>query len=198
MPAMNTAPQPSQDQPLDLAVIIGSTRAERRAPGIARWLSTQLAARDDLAVDVIDLAEVDLPAQLPVTDDPRAAAFLARVARADAFIVVTPEYNHGYPASLKQAIDVPYREWNAKPVAFVSYGGMSGGIRAVEQLRQVFAELHAVTIRDGVAFPGIKVSADGIARDADAAAGAAKVMLDELVWWALALRDARAVRPYAA
>lgn len=179
-----------------MAVIIGSTRPQRRAPHIARWLTDQLAQRDDLGVDIVDLATIDLPATLPAGDDPRAVALAERIDGADAFIVVTPEYNHGYPASLKQAIDVVYREWNAKPVAFVSYGGMSGGIRAVEQLRQVFAELHAVTIRNGVAFPGSRVDAEGVALDADGAAAAAKVMLDELVWWALALRDARAVRPY--
>ncbi len=72
------------------------------------------------------------------------------MAEADAFLVVTPEYNHGYPAALKELIDSVYEPWHAKPVAFVSYGGASGGIRAVEQLRQVFAELHAVTLRDGV------------------------------------------------
>ena len=195
---MTPTAQAPQTQAVHLAVIIGSTRPQRRAPNFARWLSIQLDQRDDVAVDVIDLAEVDLPASLPAGDDPPAVGLAQRIDRADAFIVVTPEYNHGYPASLKQAIDVPHREWNAKPVAFVSYGGMSGGIRAVEQLRQVFAELHAVTIRDGVAFPGSRVDADGVAHDADGAAAAAKVMLDELVWWALALRDARAIRPYRA
>lgn len=193
---MTHAPQPPE-QEIEVAVIIGSTRADRRAPRIGRWLNAQLDQRSDLRADVIDLADIDLPGQLPTDDDPRAIELRERIGAADAFIVVTPEYNHGYPASLKQAIDVPYREWNAKPVAFVSYGGMSGGIRAVEQLRQVFAELHAVTLRDGVAFPGIKVDGDGVADEAEAVAAAAKVMLDELLWWALALRDARALRPYA-
>jgi hypothetical protein len=73
---------------------------------------------------------------------------------ADAFVVVTPEYNHSYPASLKHAIDMAHGEWNTKPVAFVSYGGISGGLRAVEALRLVFAELHATTIRDTVSFHG--------------------------------------------
>lgn len=158
---------------------------------------TQLDGRGDLDVDVIDLDEIDLPARLPADDDPRSVELTTRVGAADAFIVITPEYNHGYPASLKQAIDVPYREWNAKPVAFVSYGGMSGGIRAVEQLRQVFAELHAVSVRSGVTFAGSRVDAHGTAEDGEGAVAAAKAMLDELVWWALALRDARALRPYA-
>lgn len=185
-------------QKISVAVLVGSTRPDRRALHFVRWLTPQLAERDDFDVDVIDLIELDLPARLPRDDDPRAIELKRRISDADAFIVVTPEYNHGYPASLKQAIDVPYREWNAKPVAFVSYGGMSGGIRAVEQLRQVFAELHTVTVRDGVAFPSSRVDVDGIAHDAERAAAAAKVMLDELAWWALALREARAARPYAA
>ncbi len=192
-----TTPTP-QRQVVGVAVIIGSTRPDRNAPSIARWLTAQLARRDDLRVDTIDLADLDLPGVLPAPDDPRALQLTKRIADADAFIVITPEYNHGYPASLKQAIDVPYHEWHAKPVAFVSYGGMSGGIRAVEQLRQVFAELHAVTIRDGVAFPGIRVDANGVADDAHGASAAAKVMLDELIWWALALRAARDIRPYVA
>lgn len=192
-------PPTAQDsgQKISVAVLVGSTRPDRRALRFTRWLSAQLAERNEFDVDVIDLDELDLPARLPRDDDPRAIELQRRIDDADAFIVVTPEYNHGYPASLKQAIDVPYREWNAKPVAFVSYGGMSGGIRAVEQLRQVFAELHAVTVRDGVAFPGSRVDVDGIAEDAEGAAAAAKVMLDELAWWALALREARAARPYA-
>ena len=115
-------------------------------------------------------------------------------------MVVTPEYNHGYPASLKQAIDLAMQEWKAKPVAFVSYGGISGGLRAVEQLRQVFAELHAVTIRDTVSFAMAhgRFDSDGGLRDPDAAEAAVKVLLDELLWWGDALRAARAARPYAA
>ena len=194
---MTTAAQ-APAQVIRVAVIVGSTRPDRRGPRFVRWLMAQLDGRDDLGVDLVDLDDLDLPARLPAADDPRAVELTRHVAEADAFIVVTPEYNHGYPASLKQAIDVPYQEWNAKPVAFVSYGGASGGIRAVEQLRQVFAELHAVTIRDGVAFAGSQVGSDGTAEDAERCAAAAKVMLDELVWWALALRDARRVRPYHA
>ena len=77
-------------------------------------------------------------------------ALRIRLAEADGFVVVTPEYNRSYPASLKKAIDQYNVEWRAKPVAFVSYGGISGGLRAVEHLRNVFAELHAVTVRTAV------------------------------------------------
>jgi NAD(P)H-dependent FMN reductase len=83
---------------------------------------------------------------------PEVASITLRLANADAFVVVTPKYNHNFPAPLKNAIDWRYNKWRAKPVGFVSYGGMGGGLRAVEQLRQVFAELHAVTVRDAVNF----------------------------------------------
>ncbi len=156
--------------------------------------------RPDMALDVIDLAHVDLPAVYPAVNSAAVDAYLEQIDRADAFIVITPEYNHGYPASLKQAIDLPMHQWRAKPVAFVSYGGISGGLRAVEQLRQVFAELHATTIRDTVSFAmahGLFDSA-GQLREPAGPEAAAKTMLDELAWWAHALRTARDAHPYAA
>jgi NAD(P)H-dependent FMN reductase len=105
-----------------------------------------------MALGIIDLVELDLPAVIPASADDAIEAYTRRIGRADAFVVVTPEYNHSFPASLKQAIDLVYAQWNAKPVAFVSYGGMAGGLRAVEQLRQIFAELHAVNVRNTVSF----------------------------------------------
>lgn len=131
---------------------------------------------------------------------PEVRAFAGRIGAADAFIVVTPEYNHGYPASLKLAIDSVHPEWRAKPVAFVSYGGFAGGLRAVEQLRVVFAELHAVTIRETVSFylAPQQFEGNGEPRDAAGVNLAAKKLLDQLAWWAEVLRDARATKPYAA
>lgn len=188
------------DRPLQLAVIIGSTREGRFGPTVARWFVSHAERRADVDVDVIDLADIDLPAVYPARPVPSVSAYVARIGRADAFVVVTPEYNHGYPAPLKQAVDLAHREWRAKPVGFVSYGGMAGGLRAVEQLRQVFAELHAVTIRDTVSFHKVfeRFDAEGRPVDGDGAAAAATTMLDELVWWARALRTARAASPYAA
>jgi NAD(P)H-dependent FMN reductase len=153
-----------------------------------------------MVIDLIDLADVDLPAIYPQRPSAPVDAYIARIDRADAFVVVTPEYNHGYPASLKQAIDLPHRQWQAKPVAFVSYGGMAGGLRAVEQLRQVFAELHATTVRDTVSFHMAHASFDASGEPLDVVgpSAAAKTMLDQLAWWATTLRTARAIRPYAA
>jgi NAD(P)H-dependent FMN reductase len=120
------------------------------------------------------------------------------IERADAVVVVTPEYNHGYPAPLKALIDSTGLQWHAKPVAFVSYGGVSGGVRAVEQLRQVFAELHAVTVRDAVSFARAweQFDADGMPLSPERRQRSMGTMLQFLHWWALALRNARSARPY--
>ncbi|MFF7728638.1 NADPH-dependent FMN reductase [Streptomyces sp. NPDC008001] len=190
-----------------LAVIVGSTRDGRFAPTVAKWFTDQVARHGGIDVDLIDLDRHPLPVKLggePTAED---AAVLAEVSprleQADAFVVLTPEYNHSYPASLKTLIDLHYTQWRAKPVGFVSYGGLSGGLRAVEHLRPVFTELHAVPIREQISLhsPWGKFDEEGQHLDAAAgedAAGAAKVMLDQLTWWALSLREARAARPYGA
>ena len=118
----------------------------------------------------------------------------AQLEAADAFIVVTPEYNHSYPASLKAAIDWHFTQWTAKPVAFVSYGGAAGGRHAVLHLENVFTELHAVTIRDGLAFPNYYPVAGRLAARRGPP-GYAKTLLDQLAWWAGALRSAREAVP---
>ncbi|QEV17981.1 NADPH-dependent FMN reductase [Streptomyces alboniger] len=190
------------DTPLRVAVIVGSNREGRFGPIVAEWLLAHVRERSDFVVDVVDLAESELPTSLSFSPSAAASAELAKVtpklAAADAFIVLTPEYNHSYPASLKALIDWHKDEWEAKPVAFVSYGGLSGGLRAVEHLRPVFAELHTVTIRDTVSFhnAGALFDVEGNHRDPSAADAAAKGMLDQLAWWGWALRGAKSVRPY--
>jgi NAD(P)H-dependent FMN reductase len=194
------------EAPVRVAVIVGSVREGRFGPVVADWLAGVADGHGGFEADVVDLAETDLPMVLPAFGAVPAASVVAEVAKvtprleaADAFVVVTPEYNHSYPASLKNAIDWHRTEWTAKPVAFVSYGGMSGGLRAVEHLRAVFAELHAVTIRETVSFHGAhaRFGADGQPTD-EAAAVAAKAMLDQLSWWARSLAEARTARPYPA
>ncbi|QNE22589.1 NAD(P)H-dependent oxidoreductase [Kribbella qitaiheensis] len=187
-----------------LVVIVGSTRTGRFGPTVADWFAQQAAKWADLDVDVIDLATADLPPTLTGTDEPTPAtvAVLApRLAAADAFAVVTPEYNCSFPAPLKTALDWYYDEWHAKPVALVAYGRESGGLHAVAQLRQVFTELHAVTIRNTVTLPCYwkQFAADGSwPRPGSGYDAAAKLLLDQLVWWAQALRDARTKHPYQA
>lgn len=182
-------------------VVVGSARDGRLAPDIARWLADQTGRRDDLVTDVVDLADALLPATL-AADDPRTVALRPRLAAADAFVFIVPEYNRGVPGPLKTLIDSFNAEWEAKPVAFVGYGlGMAGGVRAVEHLRQVLAEFHCVGLKDTVGFPRVLEHYDAEGRfpaDAGAAAAAAKVMLDQLVWWGRVLRDAKKLRPCGA
>ncbi|HEV7253097.1 MAG TPA: NAD(P)H-dependent oxidoreductase [Mesorhizobium sp.] len=181
-----------------IALILGSAREGRFCDTVAGWTQAQIDKRPEFTVDLIDPAELKLASSHGGTEKEVQQDLKHRLEAADAFVVVTPEYNHGYPAALKALIDSAYSEWQAKPVAFVSYGGISGGLRAVEQLRQVFAELHAVTVRDGVSFahPWNSFSPDGQPLEPGAPALAADVMLTRLKWWALALRAARQHSPY--
>lgn len=194
----------SSDKPVRVAVVIGSNREGRYAPVISDWFLARAVEFGGLDIDVVDVAAIELPTVLSFnpSDTVKAerAKIAARLDAADAFVVVTPEYNHSYPAGLKNLIDWHNSEWHAKPVGFVSYGGLSGGLRAVEHLRQVFAELHAVTLRDTVSFHGPwgQFDADGQHNDPAAPEAAAKALLGQLTWWARALRDAKAVRPFAA
>ncbi|MFI1204633.1 NADPH-dependent FMN reductase [Streptomyces sp. NPDC020883] len=180
-----------------LAVIVASTREGRFAPVVTEWFTRHISAsHPQLTVDVIDLDEVR-PYELRHGSE-EFLAYAKRVEQADAFVVVTPEYNHSFPAPLKHAVDLLKAEWQAKPVGFVSYGGISGGLRAVEQLRLVFAELHATTIRETVSFAltGGPFDDAGRLRDPAPVARAADALLNQLTWWAVALREARLARPY--
>ncbi|GAA2580478.1 NAD(P)H-dependent oxidoreductase [Streptomyces roseoviolaceus] len=191
----------SATEPLHVTLVVGSNRHGRFGPVVADWLLGHLRDRDDLVADVVDVAQAELPTSFEPTPEATAAlsGITPKLARADAFVVLTPEYNHSFPAGLKNLVDWHFAEWRAKPVALVSYGGLSGGLRAVEHLRQVFAELHAVTVRDTVSFHNAGASFDdeGTLRDPAGPDAAAKTMLDQLAWWGEALRQARATRPYA-
>ncbi|OEV05012.1 NADPH-dependent FMN reductase [Streptomyces oceani] len=203
-----TTPANGDARPTRLAVLYGSVREGRFGPVIGDWFVREAEGHSGFGqVDTIDLADHQLPqafpdfAAAPPAETARVQDGLARrLAAADAFVVVTPEYNHSFPAPLKNTIDWFHAEWQAKPVGFVSYGGMSGGLRAVEQLRQVFAELHAVTVRDSLSFhnPWGRFQEDGRPDDHEKAAVAARGMLGQLDWWATALREARTKSPYAA
>ncbi|MBW8705819.1 NADPH azoreductase [Streptomyces sp. MBT84] len=189
-----------------LVVIVGSVREARFGPVVASWVAEQAQQHGGFDVGVVDLAEIDIPLSLPAAspkyvgaDYPRPtgmAALTLALEAADAFIVVTPEYNHSYPASVKAAIDWHFTQWTAKPVAFVSYGGAAGGRHAVLHLENVLTELHAVTIRDGLAFPNYFAAwQDGRPLDPEAP-GYAETMLNQLAWWAGALRSARRAAAY--
>lgn len=186
---------------LRLAVIIGSTREGRFGPTVAHWFAEQAGEFEGMEVDVVDLAEIPLPTVIDFGSAPdrHVVELGERLAAADAYVVVTPEYNHSFPAPLKNAIDLYRSEWQAKPVGFASYGGMGGGLRAVEQLRLVFAELHAMTVRDTVSFHNAWNHFDDNGSPiAEGCNAAAKGMLNQIAWWARALRTARANEPYEA
>ncbi|MCX5008132.1 NAD(P)H-dependent oxidoreductase [Streptomyces sp. NBC_00638] len=191
-----------------LVIIVGSVREGRFGPVVGSWVAEQAGLHGGFDVEVVDLAEIDIPLALPPASPKYAgdgyprpagmAALTSALESADAFIVVTPEYNHSYPASLKAAIDWHFTQWTAKPVAFVSYGGAAGGRHAVLHLENVLTELHAVTIRDGLAFPNYFTAwQDGRPLDPQSP-GYAKTVLDQLAWWAAALRSARNAAPYPA
>lgn len=176
-----------------IAVIVGSTRPGRRSEAVAQWVLNVSNARTDATFELIDLAEVNLP----FLDEPVPALFgeyanehtrrwASLIASYDGFVFITPEYNHSFPAVLKNALDYLYAEWNNKAAGFVSLGG-GGGLRAVEQLRLVLAELQVATVRTQVALAGGALQ-EGLPHHDELNA-----MLDELVAWSSALRSVRAV-----
>lgn len=139
-------------------VMIGSTRQDRFGPVPAAWVAEHAARRADSDVDVLDLAEAGLPVVMAGDDEyaPLPAEVIElgrRIGAADAVVIVIPVYNRSFPASLKNAIDWVGDEWAATPVGSVSYGGRTGGIEAVEQLRPIFVELDTMTIRKVLSFP---------------------------------------------
>lgn len=185
----------SASDPIRLEIIVASVRAGRIAPVVADWFAATARARAEFDVGVIDLLDTPLPQDL--SGGAEADAFTRRIGAADAFVMVTSEYNHGYPAALKTAIDTVKHEWRTKPVGFVSYGGLSGGLRAVEQLRQVVVEVHMVPVRESVSFHRVKhaFAADGTTSDG-AAIDSAQRMLGQLGWWAHTVRAGRELARY--
>ncbi|GAD87325.1 NADPH-dependent FMN reductase [Nocardia asteroides] len=188
--------------PARVAMILGSTRTGRFGPLVADWFAGRVTRRRDLVLDRIDLATAALPEQLPDLDDPTpepVRALGSRLAAADAFVVVTPEYNRSFPAAVKNAIDWFDLEWAAKPVSVVTYCRDAEGGHGAAQLRQVFAELNAVPIRRTVTIPKAwqRFTVDGAwPRPDPDLHDAVEATLDQLTWWATALRTARAATPF--
>jgi NAD(P)H-dependent FMN reductase len=192
-----------------ITTIIGSTRQNRFSEKPARWIYDQSTARDGVDAELLDLRDYPLPFfEEPISParfqgkypNPVAAAWAKKVDEADGYIIVSPEYNHGYPAVLKNALDWACNEWNNKPVGFVSYGSV-GGARGVQQLRQVAIELQMAPIRNAVHLP-VEVYRAVMNEDTPVdpelfkpAQPAADRMLDQLIWWAKALKTARLAAP---
>ncbi len=183
-----------------LAILIGSTRPGRVGLPVAQWFAQRAREHAGFEVEIIDLAEMDLPL-LDEPNHPRlhqythdhTRAWSATVARADAYVFVHPEYNHGLNAALKNAIDYLFLEWQYKAVGFVSYGGVSGGLRAVQMIKQVVTALKMVPVQEAVTVPFVAKFIDGEGRfeatpTLDASATA---LLDELAKVTAALSPLR-------
>ncbi|TSC84407.1 MAG: NADPH-dependent FMN reductase [Parcubacteria group bacterium Gr01-1014_17] len=185
---------------LKVGVIVGSTRQGRFGEQPARWIYGEANKRVGIEAELLDLRDYPLPffdqSSSPFmggTDykNPAVKKWAEKIKEKDAFIICSPEYNHGYPAVLKNALDYAYAEWNNKPVGFVSWGGV-GGARVVEQLRLVAIELQMAPIRNAVHiqnFWGLldksgKLKTDTLTESADE-------MLAQLAWWGNALKVAR-------
>ncbi len=187
-----------------LSIILGSTRPNRTSEKVLPWLQAELERHPDFTPEILDLRDYSLPFydQPTSPSSVKDGAYPNEVARelakkiknSDAFLVIAPEYNHGYPAVLKNAFDTVYAEWNNKPIAFVSYGSV-GGARSVEQLRQVAIELQMAPIRNGVHIPApwSLVDEQGNFKEGVLAPYTKPLenLLTQLVWWSGALHSAR-------
>jgi NAD(P)H-dependent FMN reductase len=184
-----------------LTIIIGSTRPGRAGLPITEWFADRARCHGGFDVNVVDLAELDLPL-LDEPYHPRLRQYThqhtkdwsAIVDASDAFAIVTPEYNYGYPAALKNAIDYLHGEWRDKPIGFVSYGGVAAGTRAVQQLKQVVTTLKMLAVVEAVSIPFHPqfMGEDGRVQANEIMEQAADAMLDELVRVEGALRPLRA------
>jgi NAD(P)H-dependent FMN reductase len=145
-----------------LHIITGSTRPGRVGPSVAAWFTAHARAADTFEIEVIDLAEV----ALPLLDEPHqpgeqkythehTKAWSATISRADAVVFVIPEYNASMNAATKNALDYLYVEWHYKPLGIVSYGGISGGLRAAQAIKQVGAALKMIVMPDTVMIPRV-------------------------------------------
>lgn len=191
---------------LKILVIVGTTREGRYGDKPAHWIAQRIGEHPELDAELVDLRDWPLPLfDQPIAPGrrpdgerghPVANQWSAKVAAADGYVATVAEYNHGYSAVLKNALDWLFREWHRKPISFVGYGGV-GAARAIEQLRQVAIELELAPIRAAVHLPReVYLATMKHAAPVDPAlfAGAepaAKTMIDELAWWARALERAR-------
>ena len=181
-----------------VAVIIGSTRPNRIGEGVARWTFELLKQRADAQFELVDLKDFNLPLldepnvpSMGHYTQPHTLKWAAKIASFDAFVFVTPEYNHSTSAALKNALDFLYKEWNNKACSFVSYGG-SGGTRAVEQLRLTVAELQIASVRAQVTFSTrLDFENHTVFKPQDYHVKEVQKMADQVIAWGNALQPLR-------
>jgi NAD(P)H-dependent FMN reductase len=183
---------------IKIAIILGSTRPGRNGEAVAKWVHQVAKKRSDAEFELVDVKDFDLPLldeplspMMGQYSKPHTRIWAAKIASFDAYVFVTPEYNHGIPGALKNAIDFLFAEWNNKAAGFVSYGSVSGA-RAVEQLRLVLAEVRMATVRNQVLlsmftdFENFSVFKPDSRKEASI-----NEMLDELIAWGDALKTLR-------
>lgn len=184
-----------------LNVIVASTRPGRIGYPVGQWFAELAKQHGGFEVELVDLAEVNLPMydepnhpRLGQYEHEHTKSWSASVGAAEAFVFVTPEYNHGIAAPLKNALDYLHNEWQYKPVGFVSYGGVSAGTRAVQMTKQVVAALKMTPVAEVVAIPFVMqfLDEDGAIEANEVMESAAKAMLDELLRTTHALAPLRA------
>ena len=182
-----------------LLVLIASTRPVRAGFPIGQWFIQTAEEHGGFDVHTADLKQMNLPL-MDEPNHPRLGQYTqehtrlwsATVDAADAFVFVMPEYNYAMTAPLKNALDFLSREWQYKPVGLVSYGGISGGLRAAQMVKQVVTTLKMMPVPEGVAIPfAMQQIQDGIFHPTDMATESARLMLDELMRWEEALRPLR-------
>ena len=188
-----------------ISVIVGSTRQGRFSEKPARWILQHLKKRDGVDARLLDLRDFPMPffdqpvppamPGWPPYENEVVRKWTAAIAQSDGFVFVTPEYNYGPSAVLKNAIDWVYLEWNRKAAAFVSYGGAAGA-RSVQQLRLTAIEIQLAPIRSSVHIPATTLWAHfqggGVDGGLAELEGPAGIMIDDLLWWTAALKTARA------
>jgi NAD(P)H-dependent FMN reductase len=190
-----------------IQIIVGSTRPTRSADAVVPWVVARASAHEGFDVEVIDLRDWPLPFfgehmgtigdfSDPTYSEPIVKAWNAKIKEADAYIVITPEYNHSLPGVLKNAIDSVFVSFafRNKPVAAVGYSaGIGAGVRAIEHLAHVVIEAEGVPLRDTVVIPFVATAFDENGEPVNPAASVSlDIMLDDLAWWSRALEAARA------
>jgi len=189
---------------INIKVIAGSTREGRFSDKAATWIAEEIKKQPGVVVEVLDLRDYNMPffnepmspgyKKEPYKNE-AVKRFTEKIESGDAFVMVIPEYNHGTSGVLKNALDWVYQEWNNKPVAFVSYGGV-GGARAVEQLRLTTIELQMAPIRNAIHIPGEQyfqlLFGKMEVKDLFASlSNQSEAMISQLLWWTNALKNAR-------
>lgn len=180
-------------------IILGSTRPQRQGEKVARWITCLASQYEEIQAEYIDLRDWPLPFFYESSPSPEhysaeiVPAWIQKLKESDAYIFVTPEYNHGFPAVLKNALDYGSNAWYKKPAAFVGYSGdIGGGIRAVEQLRLISISLQMAPIAEAIHIPVVwrQFDKDGQMID-PVVERKVKPFFEQLIWWSHMLQQAR-------